>query len=348
MSLSPVLALVDRGLVPDGLLRVGIRRLLRQRLAEERGKLGANADGLSNESNEFLSKLRASPIALATAEANQQHYEVPASFFELVLGPRLKYSSGYWPAGTTTLAESEEAMLALAAERAQIADGQRILDLGSGWGSFGLWLAERYPASEILAVSNSQSQGEWIRAAAARRGLSNIRHQVANVAELELEKRFDRVVSVEMFEHMRNYDALLAKIARWLTPEGRLFVHIFCNRGLSYPFEDGGPSDWMARHFFTGGLMPSIDLLPRFDRDLVVEDRWSLSGTHYQRTSEAWLENLDRHRAQVRALFDATYGGKGALWVERWRVFFLSCSELFGWNEGSEWLVAHYRFRHPR
>jgi len=336
------LAALDRGLVPDAIVRLGIRRLLSRRLADERRAAPDARRSLAA----WVDRLRESPIASAPDQANVQHYEVPARFFELVLGPRLKYSSGYWPPGVETLAASEEAMLALAAERAGIADGQRILDLGCGWGSFALWLAERYPASTVLAVSNSRTQGDFVRAAAERRGLANVRHRVANVEELVLDERFDRVVSIEMFEHMRNYEALLGKIAAWLAPGGRLFVHLFCHRELTYPFVDAGPDDWMARHFFAGGLMPSYDLLPRFDRDLELEERWQVPGTHYQRTSEAWLANLDARRGEVRSLFEASYGrGCGALWVERWRVFFLACAELFGSAGGAEWLVAHYRLR---
>jgi cyclopropane-fatty-acyl-phospholipid synthase len=337
MSFASALRLVDRGLVPDPLIRVGIRKLLRERLeSERRNAIPPDA---------WIERLRREPVSSEPEAAKAQHYEVPSRFFELVLGPRLKYSSGYWPAGVDTLAASEEAMLGLAASRAGLADGQRILDLGCGWGSIALWMAERFPASEIEALSHSRSQGEWIAREAARRGLPNVRHRLADVGSLELDGGFDRVVSVEMFEHMRNYETLLERISRWLRPDGELFVHIFCHRELAYTFEDSGPDDWMARHFFTGGLMPAYDLLPRFDRHLACQERWLVDGTHYQRTCEAWLANLDRHRPEIEALFERTYGaGQGSTWVERWRVFFLACAELFGFAGGSEWQVAHYRF----
>jgi len=336
--------LLERGWLPDPLVRFGIRRLLSRRLLEERRSPGSDSAAF------WRDRLRSAPLALVPEVANEQHYEVPAAFFRLVLGPWMKYSCGWWGESVRTLAEAERAMLELTAHRAGIADGQRILDLGCGWGSFSLFAAERFPGCEILAVSNSQSQGETLRAEAARRGLRNVRHRVANVAELELapEPRFDRIVSVEMFEHFRNYEALLSKLARWLEPEGRLFVHVFCHHELTYPFEDRGDDDWMARHFFAGGLMPAADLLPRFDDDLTVEEDWAVSGDHYRRTAEAWLANLDARREDAMPILAATYGREHALrWLERWRVFFMACAELFGTEGGREWRVHHYRLR-PR
>ena len=341
--MSTALSLVDRGWVPDPVIRFGIRRLAQRRLREEWAR---NAAEPSERHRVWADRLQQQTIASEAEAAKQQHYEVPTRFFELVLGPRLKYSSAYWPAGAETLEQAEEAMLQLTSERARLADGQRILDLGCGWGSLSLWMAERYPNSEIVAVSHSRTQGQFIRERAADRGLANVRHIVGDVGDLELDGGFDRVVSVEMFEHMRNYQALLEKIAGWLEPDGRLFVHIFCHRELTYPYEDNGPSDWMARHFFTGGLMPAADLLQQFASHLEVEDRWLLSGRHYQLTAEAWLERTDRARDEIRALFAETYGeANAATWLERWRVFFMACAELFGTNDGQEWQVAHYRFR---
>jgi cyclopropane-fatty-acyl-phospholipid synthase len=244
----------------------------------------------------------------------------------------MKYSSCYWPDGVDTLAGAEEAMLAVTCERARIEDGQRILDLGCGWGSFTLYAAEQFPGARITAVSNSRLQREWIEA----RAPANVEVITADVNELVLERRFDRVVSVEMFEHMRNYESLMARIATFLEPDGRLFVHLFCHRDLAYPYTSG----WMARNFFTAGQMPSEDLLLAFQRDLELVERWRVSGTHYARTAEAWLERLAENEAEIERRW-------GRAFLARWRVFFLACAELWGYRDGSEWLVAHYLFR-PR
>jgi cyclopropane-fatty-acyl-phospholipid synthase len=342
VSIAAAVSLVDRGLVPDPWIRFGIRRLLAARLREERRRLPAIPE---ERLAAWKCATAEAPLAPLPEAANRQHYELPPEFFQLVLGPRLKYSACYFPPGVDDLAAAEEAMLALAAERAGLADGQRVLDLGCGWGSMSLWIAERFPRSTVLAVSNSLLQGAFLKAEAARRGLGNVRHRVADINRLELDEAFDRIVSVEMFEHLRNYAALFARLARWLAPGGKLFVHVFCHRELAYPFEDGGPADWMARHFFTGGIMPSADLLPAFRGDLRLEEQWLLPGGHYQRTCEAWLANLDRERERALAILADAYGAADApLWLERWRVFFLACAELFGYRGGDEWGVAHYRF----
>ncbi|GGA78270.1 cyclopropane-fatty-acyl-phospholipid synthase [Arenimonas soli] len=336
--------LCERGLVPDALTRLGIRRLCAQRLREEGAHDLARADARFRE---LLDELRRSPIAIQTAAANEQHYEVPARFFELCLGKRLKYSSAYYPTGRESLDEAEEAMLALYGERAELADGQRILELGCGWGSLTLWMAARYPKARITGVSNSNSQREHILAQAAARGLDNVEILTRDVVQLDLpEESYDRVVSIEMFEHMRNYRHLLANIARWLRPGGKLFVHIFAHRHLMYPFLTEGDDNWMGRYFFTGGLMPSADTLLHFQQDLAIEDRWLLPGTHYQRTADHWLENQDRNQAQVLEVLAGAYGIENAeRWSQRWRMFWMACAELFGYEEGRQWLVAHYRFR---
>jgi len=323
--------LVDSGRVPAPVLRAGIRAVCALRLHQE-----ARADRRA-----FIDGLRAAPIAIATDAANAQHYEVPARFFELVLGPHLKYSSAYYPAGVRALGDAEAAMLELTAARAGLADGQRILDLGCGWGSLSLWAAARYPRARITAVSHSHGQRAFIERAAAARGLGNVRVVTGDVRTLTLDGAFDRVVSIEMFEHMRNYRTLLARIAGWLAPGGALFVHVFAHRRHAYPFEDAGASDWMAREFFTGGLMPSVDLLRRFQDDLRVTHEWQLDGGHYARTALAWHDNLMRHRAEV----EVVLGDRRRL--HRWRVFFLACAEMFGFRGGREWLVAHYRFAAP-
>ena len=336
--------LCERGLVPDALTRLGIRRLCAQRLREEGAHDLVRADARFRE---LLDELRRSPIAIETAAANEQHYEVPARFFELCLGKRLKYSSAYYPTGQESLDEAEEAMLALYGERAELADGQQILELGCGWGSLTLWMAARYPNARITGVSNSGSQREHILAQAAARGLGNVEILTRDVVQLELpEENYDRVVSIEMFEHMRNYRHLLANVARWLRPDGKLFVHIFAHRHLMYPFLTEGDDNWMGKYFFTGGLMPSADTLLHFQQDLSIEDRWLLPGTHYQRTANHWLENQDRNEREVLEVLAAAYGSEDARrWSQRWRMFWMACAELFGYEDGRQWLVAHYRFR---
>lgn len=336
--------LCERGLLPDALTRLGIRRLCAQRLREEHA---GDAVAAWERFRGLLDGLRSSPLAIETEAANRQHYEVPARFFELCLGKRLKYSSCYYPTGRESLDQAEEAMLALYGERAGLADGQCILELGCGWGSLTLWMAERFPNARILGVSNSASQREHILGQCAQRGLTNVEILTHDVNTLDLGgRRFDRVVSVEMFEHVRNYRELFRRIAGWLVPEGQLFCHVFCHRELMYPFETEGEDNWMGRYFFTGGLMPAADTFLHFQEDLVLEQQWRLSGTHYERTSNHWLENQDRNADEVLRLFEQVYGKQEArIWAQRWRMFWMACAELFGYAGGNEWLVAHYRFR---
>lgn len=338
-----LIAAAERGLVPDGLLRLGIRRLCAQRLRDEYSNDIERAD---QRFASVLRDLRSSAIAIETEAANTQHYEVPARFFELCLGAQLKYSACYYPIGNETLDQAERAMLALYTQRAQLADGQDILELGCGWGSLTLWMAEHYPRSRITAVSNSHSQRAHILAQAQARGLKNIQVLTCDVNVLDLlEDSFDRVVSVEMFEHVRNYDALLANISRWLRHDGQLFVHIFCHRNLMYPFETQGEGNWMGQYFFTGGLMPAADTLLHFQSALCLEQRWLLSGKHYRNTADHWLDNQDRHRDEVREVLASVYGTENAAcWAQRWRMFWMACAELFGYDHGNQWGVAHYRF----
>jgi cyclopropane-fatty-acyl-phospholipid synthase len=346
-------AVIDRGLLPDPVLRWTIRRLLARRL---RDITAGSVEDRSERKRALLRELAAAPLAIHTDEANEQHYEVPTELFELMLGPHLKYSSGYWPHEDTTLAQAEEAMLALTVSRAELADGQDVLELGCGWGSLTLWMAERFPASRITAVSNSATQREHIEKQAAARGLTNVRVLTCDVnalgvdayADVVTPDGFDRVVSVEMFEHVRNHRVLTERIATWLRPGGKLFVHVFAHRSDPYPFDTGGSGDWMARHFFTGGLMPSDDLLLHSVRGLEVDDHWVLSGRHYARTLRAWLDRLDADRDRATSLLADTYGAAAARkWFHRWRVFDLACEELFAFRGGDEWHVSHHRFVRP-
>jgi cyclopropane-fatty-acyl-phospholipid synthase len=337
-----LLGWAERGLLPDALVRRGIRRLCAARLRVER------AGGLEGQAARFekcIELLRDSPIAIHADAANAQHYELPPAFFEACLGKHLKYSCAYYPRGDETLDQAEKAMLALYTARAELEDGQRILELGCGWGSLTLVMAERFPSARIEAVSNSRLQREFIEARCRERGIRNVTVRTADVNRLELAAGvYDRCVSVEMFEHVRNYRALLRRIARGLAPGGKLFVHIFAHRTLLYPFETDGKDDWMGRYFFTGGLMPSVDTLLRFQEHVEVQAQWVLDGTHYQRTAEHWLANHDTHREAVMATLREAYGAGAALWNQRWRMFWMACAELFGYAGGQEWVVAHYRF----
>ena len=333
----------ESGLVPDSVIRSGIRRLLDRKIAEIRAD---DVEVASETLNQFVEMMRKSPIALVPELANEQHYEVPAAFFGEVLGARRKYSCSLWPEGVSTLDEAEEAALEATVERAGISNGMRVLDLGCGWGSVSLFIAERFPDCSILSVSNSASQGDYIREKAAAQGLDNIAVVTADMNEFDTNLRFERIVSVEMFEHMRNYRALFARVHDWLKPGGRFFMHIFCHRSTPYEFLDQGDSDWMSRHFFSGGIMPSDDLPLRFQDRLQLHRRWRWNGRHYERTSNAWLANMDARRDEVMPILEETYGAEAAgMWFQRWRIFFMACAELFGLDEGREWYVGHYLFR---
>jgi cyclopropane-fatty-acyl-phospholipid synthase len=335
--------LAEIGFLPDWLIRMGIRRLLAARLRHKRRR-----GDTSGPTAELVQSLKRSPVALATDQANVQHYEVPSAFFETVLGPRLKYSSCLYPERGTTLREAEQAMLRLTCERAELEDGMEVLDLGCGWGSLALWVAEKYPRCRVAALSNSTSQRRFIEARAAAWGLSNLQVMTANVTDYVGGDTYDRVMSVEMFEHMRNYETLLGRIAAWLRPAGKLFVHIFCHRETPYLFDSDGDDDWMARHFFTGGLMPSFDLLGHFHRDLVIRRRWQVDGLHYARTCEDWLQNLDANRDRLRSLFTQSGDRASAqIRLQRWRMFIMACAELFRYRGGTEWYVGQYLFE-PR
>ena len=340
--MSVAVAAAEYGWLPDWLVRVGIRALLRDRLRAERARHDC-ATGGSLESR--LVAMRNSPIALSTTEANKQHYEVPADFFRLVLGPHLKYSCCSWSNGALTLGAAEAAALHTITERAEVGDGMRVLDLGCGWGALSFWVAEHFPGTQVLAVSNSDGQRRHIESECRRRNIVNLRVVTADVNHFVPDDSFDRVVSVEMFEHMRNYERLVTRIASWLRPGGALFVHTFCHKKFCYFFEDDGESDWMARHFFTGGMMPSRDLLTRCSGPLEVQQQWTVSGEDYARTATAWLKNLDGSRREAERVLQRAGALDSRRELERWRLFFMACAELFGFADGDEWFVVHHRLR---
>ena len=340
-----LIKLAENGLLPDTLIRLGIKRLCAQRLLEATSIGELEMEKRHSSWVEFLNE---SPIALVPEKANEQHYEVPPKFFELVLGENLKYSSGYWPQGALTLEQSENEMLSLTCERAGLVDGQEILELGCGWGSLTLFMAKNFPNSKITAVSNSNDQRRFIEAKGKKLNLKNIEVITEDMNDFSINKQFDRVITIEMFEHMRNYNELLGRVNGWLNRGGKLFVHIFSHEKIAYPFEDEDEGDWMAREFFSGGQMPSHRLLMSFPDKMKIEQDWRVDGTHYEKTSLAWLQKMDGNKPEVLELFSNTYGQSEAnKWFYRWRIFFMSCEVLFGFNKGSEWGVSHYLFKKP-
>jgi len=333
------LPLLRYNLIPDFAIRGGIRRLLKERIAQESG---SDACSTEKKKHAFIDQMRNSPLAVHTKDANEQHYEVPTDFYLNVLGRRLKYSSCYWTEQAGDLDRAELAMLDLTIQRAGIEDGMDILELGCGWGSLSLYLAARFPKCRITAVSNSTTQKLYIDAQAAKQHLSNIKVVTADMNDFSPDGTFHRIVSVEMFEHMRNYELLLKRISGWLNPDGRLFVHIFVHDRFAYPFSTGEDNDWMARYFFTGGLMPSFDIFNYFSNDMKVEQSWRVNGQNYEKTLNAWLMKMDRQRAELLPLFKQTYGRDWRTWWAYWRIFFMACAELFGYRQGEEWYVGHY------
>ncbi len=334
----------ERGWLPDAVIRFGIRRLLGSRLRA----VGQNVEARMEQRQALLQAMAAAPVALSTAMANEQHYELPAAYFQHCLGRHLKYSCGHWPAGVADLEDAEARMLALSCARAHLQDGQRILELGCGWGSLSLWMAEHYPNSTIIAVSNSQSQRAFIEAQRAARGLTNLEVLTADMNVFAPPRTdFDRIVSIEMFEHMRNWQELLRRAATWLRPSGQAFLHVFCHREHAYAFESEGATNWMGRYFFRDGLMPSDDLARHFQADLQVIRQWRVEGRHYQKTCNAWLQRQDAARTTILPLFEQTYGVEARRWFQRWRMFYMACAELFGYRQGSEWFVSHVLFQRP-
>lgn len=338
--------LTEHGLLPDVMIRLGIRYFIKQRLREI--KIG-DAEAIHKLKASFIQDMSRAPIALMTEKPNAQHYEVPAEFFKMVLGPHLKYSSAFWPKGVQTLSDAESAALDHTCAHAQIRDGQHILELGCGWGSLTLWIASHYPHCQVTAVSNSTSQREYIEAQTKARGLFNVHVITDDMNRFHIEpNKFDRVVSVEMFEHMRNWPRLFAHIHDWLKPGGRFFMHIFVHRDIPYLFEDQGSSDWMSRYFFTGGMMPNDTLPLAFQDHLKCIQQWQWDGTHYEKTANAWLANMDAAPDRLWLVLEQTYGKEQAqTWLMRWRIFFMACAELFGYERGDQWWVNHYLFEKP-
>lgn len=339
---NTAIAWTESGLVPDSVIRAAIRRLNRQRLEQVHA---GDIECVGDRMERFVSNTLEAEVAPVPHLANEQHYEVPAEFFAAVLGMHGKYSCCYWGKGTQTLDQAEAHALEVTCMRAGIDDGMDVLDLGCGWGSLSLWIAGHYPACRVTSVSNSATQRAWIQQRARERGLNNITVITEDMNHFDIQQRFDRIVSLEMFEHMRNYAELFRRVSTWLKPEGQFFMHIFCHRNSSYEFTDNGPSDWMGRHFFSGGIMPSADLPLRFQRDLALQHRAHWSGVHYEKTANAWLANMDAGKEVIMPMMARTYGaGQAEQWFQRWRIFFMACAELFGQHNGQEWFVSHYLF----
>jgi len=335
-------SLLEKNKIPDVLIRIGIRKLLKQRLLDEKK---GNTELQQQQLMQLIEELKNSPIAINTVEANDQHYEVPTLFYQYCLGKHLKYSSAYWKENVDDLNAAEIDMLELTCQRAGLEDGQQVLELGCGWGSLSLFMAAKYPQSHFTVVSNSRTQKMFIDEQAHQRNIINLRVITADMNIFSINEEFDRVVSVEMFEHMRNYEKLMNKISFLLKPNGKLFVHIFTHKEYAYKFEVKDQSDWMSKYFFTGGIMPSDHLLLYFANEMSIERHWHVNGLHYSKTAEAWLKNMDAHKKEILQLFTQTYGSTDAVkWWVYWRVFFMACSELWKYNNGNEWMVSHYLF----
>ena len=336
--MSLLINAVENGLLPNFILRMGIRNLLRKRLDEIQENFNFHKEGI-------IEKLDEVPMTIEVDTANKQHYELPAKFFTYVLGKNLKYSCSLYSKAVTSLDEAEDAMLNLYCDRAQLKDGMQILELGCSWGSLTLFMARKFPNSQITAVSNSKSQCQFIEKNMKAEGIVNVKVITTDIKDFDIEEQFDRVISIEMFEHVRNYKSLFQNIKKWLKDDGKLFVHIFCHKEATYFFETEGDDNWMGRYFFTGGIMPSFDLFEKIQDDLNLLEKWKVNGFHYQKTSEAWFLKMLENKDQIMQIMKETYGNSEAhRWFNRWRIFFASCAELFGYDNGEEWFVGHYFF----
>ena len=336
--ISNIIPVVERNRIPDNFARLAISLLV----GHTRRTLSVQE---KDSTNIFAHAMSEMPIATNVTQANAQHYELPPTFFELILGPRCKYSCCYYESKTTSLADAEEAALEATVHNAGIADGQTILELGCGWGSFALFAAQRFPKARIVAVSNSSAQRNFIEKQVVALGLENLLVVTADMNDFQPDRTFDRVVSIEMFEHMANWPQLLARIRSWLKPDGRLFVHVFNHRSTPYRFDHNTKRDWIAQHFFTGGIMPSHDLLRKCTNDFQIEDEWRWNGSHYRQTAEHWLDNFDRNTDAIEGILCGVYGDEANVWRQRWRFFFLATAGLFGHKNGEEWGVSHYRLK---
>ena len=331
-----LLAIAEQGFIPDVFIKTAVRFITKKRL---------NESGIYANKINVIKSISEGGIAEKTDDANEQHYEVPPGFFKYALGKNLKYSCSFFD-NTDSLDEAEKSMIELYIQRADIQEGQAILDLGCGWGSFSLYVAEKYPSVSITAVSNSKDQITFIQNEAKRRGLFNVKASKMDVNNLDLDKKFDRIVSIEMFEHLRNYKLILKTLNNLLKPDGRLFVHIFCHKELTYFYEIKNSYDWMTKYFFEGGIMPSQDIFKYFDDELEVINQWDVNGNHYAQTCKAWLDNHYKNKDKILDVFDKHYD-KPKIWFNRWRIFFLSCEAFFAINNGKEYFVSHYLFKKP-
>ncbi|KAH7523850.1 (S)-coclaurine N-methyltransferase [Ziziphus jujuba] len=337
------LSSLERNLLPDAVIRRLTRLLLAARL---RSGYKPSSDLQFSQLLRFVHSLKELPIAVETDQPKAQHYELPTSFFKLVLGKNLKYSCCYFEEKSSTLEDAEKAMMELYCERAQIKDGQTILDIGCGWGSLSLYIAQKYRNCRVTGVCNSTTQKAFIDEQCRDLKLQNVEIIVADISTFEMEATYDRLISIEMFEHMKNYKDLLKKISGWMKQDSLLFVHHFCHKAFAYHFEDVSEEDWITRYFFTGGTMPSANLLLYFQDDVSVVNHWLVNGKHYAQTSEEWLKRMDQSLSSIKPIMESTYGKDSAVkWTVYWRTFFIAVAELFGYNNGEEWMVAHFLFK---